>query len=883
MNPQHFANRLKHALLLGLFAGALVLPGPGAAARGATIDNGAGANLLIVELMLEKDRLTDVINAYELRNDILLPIGELARLLTIGVTVDPEARIASGFVVSEDQPFRLDPAARTITLRGRTLRFEDWQVQWIDGDLYVAKSLLQNTWPVDFTMDLSSLRLTASPREKLPIQLRMERESKGSKLIRGEKGETGPTYPALPADYDLASLPFIDSTVAMEVRRSGGDMTFDASYSGYLTGDLLGMEAAGFFAISKANSNPEGRITLARHDPDGGLLGPLNARSVQLGDVSLPAVSRVLGGGGGGTGYLLSNRPFDLGSTYGVQTLRGSLPPGWDVSLYVNDALVAFQASRPDGQYEFKDLELYFGRTEFRLVFNGPLGQSRVERQSFLLDQSLVAPGKLYYTVAGKREGDGSLRQVGQFDVGVMRNVAATGSFVLLDPAKGAASRKYLTGGLRVSTGAALFNADYTREINGGSVIEAGMRTYLLGMSLGASRVWINNFSSELSASGPDAIKTQDVIGLNGRIKLGDAVVLPFDLGVRRDVQRSGLETYNIQQRLSANVWRTNLTNTVNWFHQGAVNTVEGVMQASRRVEGLGVAGQLAYRLVPNAKLTSMALNFDKTLGDANRLNLGLIHDFTSSSTIVTGGITQRFGPFAIGLNANYSNRRNFGIGLTLFTAIGRDPNSGRILRDWQPMASSGLVSANVFVDENGNNRRDPGEAPIPGASFLVNGNNRSDVVTDESGVALLKRFGARAYANVGINPASLEDVQWQPALEGYRVLPHPGKPLKLEFPVILTSEIDGTVRLEEQGLQRGIGNAQLELIDDAGVTVTTLKTASDGFYTITAVRPGTYVLRLAPEQLQRLGLRVDRDATITVKPDGGFINGIDFVVRKVN
>lgn len=885
MNPRRLVKRLTIALLLGTVATALAPHGAGSTAWAATANSGPEANLLLVELMLEKQQLSDVINVYEVRNDFLLPIDELARLLTIGVTVDPATRIATGFVATEDQPFRLDPATRTITLRGRTVKFEDWQAQWIDGDLYVAKSVLQAVWPVDFAMDLSSLRLTATPREKLPIQLKMERERKGGKLLRSEGRQSDPDLPNLPPDYDIVSLPFIDSTVATELRKSGGELVFNATYSGYLTGDLIGMEASGFFSISKTDGKPQGRITLARHDPDGGLLGPLGARSVEFGDVSLPAVSRVIGGGGGGNGYLISNRPFDLGSSYGVQTLRGSLPPGWDVSLYVNDALVGFQTSRPDGQYEFKDLDLYFGRTEFRLVFNGPLGQSRVERRSFLLDQSLVAPGQLFYTVAGKREGDGTLRQVGQIDLGIMRNVAATGSFVLLDRADGAVAgvRKYLTGGLRVSSGGALFNADYTRDLNGGDIIELGVRTYLLGMSLDASRLWINDFSSELEAITTDGIKTQDAFGLNGRIKLGETLVLPFDLAVRRDVRRSGVESYNVQQRLSANIWRTNLTNTVNWFHQGSVDTVDGVLQASRRVAGIGLGGQLAYRLVPGAQLTNMAVNLDKTLGNSNRLNLGLIHDFASTSTTIVGGISHRFGNFALGLSAMYANRRNFGAGLTLFTAFGRDPTSGRVLRDWQPMAGSGLVSANVFVDENGNNRRDPGEAPVPGASLLVNGNSRSDVVTDASGVALMKRFGARAYANVGINPASLEDVQWQPAFEGYRILAHPGKPVRLDLPVVLTSEIDGTVRLEEQGLQRGIGNAQVELIDDAGVTVATTRTASDGFYTISSIRPGRYVLRIAPDQLTRLGLSVDRDASIAAKPDGGFINGIDFVVRRIN
>ena len=63
----------------------------------------AELNLLLLEVTLGHESLADVLNAYEIGDDILLPVGELARILTIGVTVDQTTQTASGFVMREDQ------------------------------------------------------------------------------------------------------------------------------------------------------------------------------------------------------------------------------------------------------------------------------------------------------------------------------------------------------------------------------------------------------------------------------------------------------------------------------------------------------------------------------------------------------------------------------------------------------------------------------------------------------------------------------------------------------------------------------------------------------------------------------------------------------------
>lgn len=130
-----------HTLAICLWALAIVLTFASAPLRAEAA--GSELNLLIANLLLEDTQLSDTVYLYEIDNDVLLPVGELAQQLTLGVTVDPVSHVASGFLLTEEAAFRLDPDAASVTLPTGKEDFDPGLVRWIDGDLYVASRLLQ--------------------------------------------------------------------------------------------------------------------------------------------------------------------------------------------------------------------------------------------------------------------------------------------------------------------------------------------------------------------------------------------------------------------------------------------------------------------------------------------------------------------------------------------------------------------------------------------------------------------------------------------------------------------------------------------------------------------------------------------------------------------
>jgi hypothetical protein len=102
-----------------------------------------------------------------------------------------------------------------------------------------------------------------------------------------------------------------------------------------------------------------------------------------------------------------------------------------------------------------------------------------------------------------------------------------------------------------------------------------------------------------------------------------------------------------------------------------------------------------------------------------------------------------------------------------------------------------------------------------------------------------------------------------------------------LDFPVVMTSEIDGTIYLAGESSKRGIGGGLLELVNSEGKVVATATSSQDGYYIVPAVIPGSYMLRISPAQLKRLQLTDEAEHPIIVSSDGNFINGVDFILKK--
>jgi len=64
------------------------------------------------------------------------------------------------------------------------------------------------------------------------------------------------------------------------------------------------------------------------------------------------------------------------------------------------------------------------------------------------------------------------------------------------------------------------------------------------------------------------------------------------------------------------------------------------------------------------------------------------------------------------------------------------------------------------------------------------------------------------------------------------------------------------------------------------GPGVREVESPYDGFFLFDFVAPGAYTLRVAPEQVQGLGLSVDQEYDIQSDGGGSIVSGQDFVLK---
>jgi hypothetical protein len=194
-------------------------------------------------------------------------------------------------------------------------------------------------------------------------------------------------------------------------------------------------------------------------------------------------------------------------------------------------------------------------------------------------------------------------------------------------------------------------------------------------------------------------------------------------------------------------------------------------------------------------------------------------------------------------------------------------------------MAGMGVVEVEVFLDRDADGLRDPDEEPIPGVAFFVN-KSMARQRTDRRGFALITSLVPYRPAPVEIAASTLGDPLLIPTREGAQVIPRPGKPIRVVFPVVATGEVTGTARIDRAGRSQEAGGVTIELVDASGNVAAKTRTAFDGFYDFTRVPPGAYDVRISGEQAARLGFVVPAARTIVIGPEGSIIDGIDFVLE---
>jgi hypothetical protein len=304
------------------------------------------ATLLILSVEFDKLTLTDGLSAYGAPEDPLLPVGELTRLLELDVDVLPTERRIVGRIGEARQSLIVDLATNTTRLGGRAIPLTRSDVALTPAEIYIRASALQRLLPVRFEVEPESLTLKIVPTELLPIQGRLQRLARRREDTQDATTKEDVFNVATP--YRAFTMPAFDVALGVGVE-SEGSPRFPARYDIRFGMDLFYAGLQGYVGSDENGRPSSARFVFERRSLEGRLLGPLRARSITVGDVYTPTLA--LGPRGvGGRGFAVSTVPLDQTNVFNRVDLRGELPLGYDVELYVNDTLRSGQNTPAKGR-----------------------------------------------------------------------------------------------------------------------------------------------------------------------------------------------------------------------------------------------------------------------------------------------------------------------------------------------------------------------------------------------------------------------------------------------------------------------------------------------------------------------------------------------------
>ena len=868
-----WTSRIRQAAALGAAALA-VWAGPAQAEAWQPGEDDA----LLLELHSGQYKIGDALRGYQTPGGVCVDFADLVQALDLPMRVDKKSRRATGWLFAEDQRLTIDRDSNT--------------VQNVNGSLDIAAGAIHDTpegWCMDlstlsgwmgvrFKPELSTMTIRLEADRKLPFLEAIERKSRAARLRQPRDAQFDlASLPQAEARYRAWRTPSVDVQVqAQWSQRSGAQVQYEALASGEVVGLSYSARVAGRNGLVPDSL----RLRLYRNDPAGGLLGPLKATRFAIGDVdtqptALSAQSAY------GRGLFVSNRPLNLPARFGVTTLRGVLPAGWDAELYRNGELRAYQADRGDGRYDFADIELVFGENEFDVVLYGPQGQVRHEPSTLPVGLDNLPAGKTWYWAGLVDQGHdliGMARSLAdpqtgwRWGVGVEHGLdrrttigLSYNSAVLLGR-----RRNYLEGTVRRSVGPMLVELSGAQQMGAGRALRGETIGRVGGLRFAAHVLWVDGeFDSEQVGARQ---RREMELRLSGHVRLG-GWRLPVELGARQTRSRDGVKITEVLTHGSIRVSRATLT--VELLHRNVTGNpaltaseAQGNAVALLGNTGFGrvrLRGQVHFGLDGNQPGFRQAqLVVETPLGRDMTARAAYDIDGPSQRRTMSLGFVRQFPRFALRGEGTLDNHGNLGFGLTLALSLGPDPTGGgwRVSRD--RLAQQGQASIEVFRDDNGDGLRQTGEPAVEGVAVEA-GFRHGDRPTNKAGRAVIDGLLPYVPVLVSIDSGSLPDPLLRPKGQGMVVVPRPGVAAKVLLALAPTGEVEAILLGRDGEPQGGV---TVELTDPAGHVLYQTASDFDGYVLFDSVPYGDYRLRIGAASAAALGITTDPARVLRIDHD---------------
>ncbi len=876
----------KAATALAVAIGIVTIPVVSASAAGwePTEDDA-----LLFDVRVGQWRVGDGVRGYQTDSGVCVDLADIIIAFDLPVRLDKKSRRATGWLFEESRTFRLDREANIVQIMNKNQTVAATDIRDVPEGWCVDTGVLARWLNVEVKADLSNALLIIKADRKLPFEMAEERKARAGKFRPIREFDLS-SLPQANDPYKAFRLPSIDvvASVGMSRDKRSGNR-FDARYEVYASGEIAGASFDARLA-SDARGRPESlRIRGYRTDPDGGLLGPLNATHFAVGDVStnptsLGAQTTV------GRGAFVTNRPLNRPASFDRTTFRGELPDGWDAELYRNDQLIGYVQSRGDGRYEFIDVQLQYGHNHFEVVLYGPQGQVRRDVKMIPVGLDSIPPRETYYWAAVQDAGRDLINLDG---VDFNEFLGWRGGFGLergIDPKTSVAAswftsmlrgqrQHYLEGSVRRAIGPTLVELASAANLAGGYAVRGQVLAQVGQTLVSGESAWL--FGGYQSERYDRDVRRLNALSVDHSVRLGRNY-LPIRAEVRYIDRIDGGSRIEAGGRLSLNIKYLNASAELEWIKDRSPGNIDppsrldASLRLSGRVGGLRLRGEATFALAGAAGFRESKITGEWRAGEKSDWKVDVAYTNPDKRGRLAFGHTRRFKHFALTGQIEAATDGSVAAGLNLAFSFGPDPHKGGIRVAADKLASSGQAFALVYQDENADGIRQPNE-PVQKEVELTAGMTGRGLPTDATGRTVIDGLQPYEPILISIDASSLPDPFVQPATSGVVVVPRPGVPLTIELPLVSAGEISGNLQREGGKTLSGV---DMELLDIAGRVVNTTRSEYDGFFLFEFVPYGRYKLRVAALAANIVGVEPTLAALVELGKSSGSVD-LGIVIAK--
>ena len=816
--------------------------------------------LLIVGVVIDDTILDEGFLIYlDDNNQMLIPVGALAKLLEFSINVDVESGTISGWFVREEQMLKTIYPFENYELLGKHYTYDQEDIIEVNpDDIYVSESLIKEWFPLQINFNFNELRMYLKATEELPFQSRVKRRQVWKKIppkIIEDKNKIDEDVIELPGK--LYSLPSIEVHHTLGVTDTNGENKYDSAHFIGLNSEVFYMNARSSINVSTdskgKNEFKNTLFTLSKTDYDGNIGGILNATDFKIGDTNSYNFA-LASSQQRGRGAQITNKPKAYVRDTNDFIIDGYASYGWDVELYQNGRLIDFQTVGNDGRYKFDTLPLNTGFNLFRIVLYGPNGQKENRFEKFYIGRNMVEPGEFVYEGSflesstplidlkeDKTPETGStLTLMG--DYGLNKNISANLGYF-----QGYSSDTLLKGvggGVRASGNSMFIQVNTFNNFAGGKSLNLD----LIG-SLSKTLSWsLNGVKHKDYKEGVRTIVEKVSGSISHELAFKKLPRLSYKFGVTRKKDEDETTRTVYESRLSTTLLGMNLTNVLQRKSYSGHEDIDvpGILTFKTRIPSGDIRGRLNYSLDGQADLDSLQLQLQNRLSPKLTLNTSLSSDLTTNiKNTYQAKLDYQADKYRFGLEGSYQNNGVAKVGLNFVYNFLPQSRSGNYkMTGFSQNIHSGIVLVEPFIDENQDGIKNKNEKTVQDLKFrnMLRGVNSE---TTEEGFESLSGIASNVVNKIQVKEGSITDIYLSPGKKYISVLGRKGVNGPIPYPIYQLGEFSGTIKYKNLETDEfvPIQNLYMALIDKNDDVIAEAFSEFDGFFAFTSVPIGSYTL----------------------------------------